>query len=149
MRSRPLIRTSRTNSLLAFVDHVRQIDPVRLGGRFGAPFEGGVGEAAWLNTAARIVSRSTATLYSLNGWPSTELSCASSFALSNLTMPSTSRLWMKYWGPSSMRMKTASWPRLAAIAVHQLVRYRSRRGIRWIGRELAMDSSSRRSRSPL
>ena len=61
---------------------------------------------------ARMVSRSTATLKSLKGWPATELSPSRMAALSRCSMPSTFRLSMKYCGPSSIMMKTAMSPAL-------------------------------------
>ena len=61
---------------------------------------------------ARMVSRSTATLNSLNGWPATELSVPRMSSLSRCSMPSTFRSLMKYCGPSSIWMKTAMSPTL-------------------------------------
>ena len=68
-----LTTTWRTNCFLPFVDGVAQVHAVGLGGRLGAPLEGGIGESL-SKYCARMVSRSTATLNSLKGWPATELS---------------------------------------------------------------------------
>ena len=107
--SRPLVNTWRTKR--RFPSEMTKVSSTRFGSAAGLELHSKVALGKpWEKYCVRMLSRSTATLYSLKGWPSVELKPARTVSLSSCAMPLTSSLAIFHCAPSSMWIATAICP---------------------------------------